>query len=247
MSQTLEQIDPAVAANSVAVARPVAIEPGFDDFAYKPLPPLAVVSLLLGICSLSGLLSPLGLLFAVSGVALGVVAVRQIRKADGGLSGGTLALAGVSLSAMLLVGGAALHVYWYQTEVPEGFQRVNFSTDIAKKPFVLEDHEPKAHPDVANLDGKELFVKGYMYPEGQQEGLSTFILCRDNGQCCFGGQPKLTDMIKVKMAKGLAARYSDGMVAVAGVFRLRDLRRAGNMEPAYELEATHFGPAKTWY
>jgi hypothetical protein len=89
--------------------------------------------------------------------------------------------------------------------------------------------------------------KGYMYPEGRPDGISTFILCRDNGQCCFGGQPKLTDMIKVKMADGRTAQFSDHMVSVAGIFRLRDLRKAGNLEPAFELEATHFGPAKTSY
>ena len=63
----------------------------------------------------------------------------------------------------------------------------------------------------------------------------------------FGGQPKLTDMIKVRMPQGMTATYDSNMVSVAGVFRLRDLRRAGNLEPAFELDATHFGPAKTSY
>ena len=239
MSQTLDQLEP-------AATRPASMEPGFDEFAYKPITPLAPVSALLGVCALSGLLSPLGLLFALFGLSLGTVAVRQIRRAEGDLSGSMLAHAGVALSAVLLVGGSALHVFWYQTEVPEGFQRINFTLDIARKGFVIEDTQSRVHPDVAHLDGKPLFVKGYMYPEQQQEGLSSFILCRDNGQCCFGGQPKLTDMIKVKMAKGLSARYSDGLVSVAGVFRLGE-QRAGPSEPVYELEATHFGPAKTSY
>ena len=54
-------------------------------------------------------------------------------------------------------------------------------------------------------------------------------------------------MIKVKLSDGQTARYSDQMVSVAGVFRLRDLRKAGNLEPAFELDATHFGLAKTSY
>lgn len=240
MSQTLEQLE------SSAV-RPASIEPGFEDFGYKPIPPLAPVSALLGICALSGLLSPLGLVFAVFGFVLGFLALRQIQQADGDLSGRKIASLGTVLSAVLLVSGASLHVYWYQTEVPEGYQRISFGADISKKGFVIEDGEGRAHPDIAALEGKPLFIKGYMYPDGNPDGISTFILCRDNGQCCFGGQPKLTDMIKVKMTNGLTAKYHANMVSVAGVFRLRELRNAGNLEPAFELEATHFSPAKTSY
>lgn len=240
MSQTLDQLEP-------SATRPASIEPGFNDFAYKPIPPLAPVSALLGICALSGVLSPLGLIFAVFGLALGFVGLRQIQRAEGDLGGKKLATMGVTLSAGLLVGGAALHVYWYQTEVPEGFQRISFGADISKKGFVNEDGEGRAHPDIAALDGKPIFLKGYMYPDGNPDEISTFILCRDNGDCCFGGQPKLTDMIKVKMTEGQPAWYSQHMVSVAGVFRLRDLRKAGNLEPAFELDATHFGLAKTSY
>ena len=240
MSQTLDQMEP-------SAMRPASIEPGFEDFGYKPIPPLAPVSALLGVCALSGLLSPLGLVFAVFGVVLGFVATLQIKNAEGGLSGGKLASLGLVTSALLLVGGTALHIYTYKTEVPEGYQRVSFSADISKKGFVVEDGEGKAHPDIAALADKPLFVKGFMYPEQAPDGLTSFILCRDNGQCCFGGQPKLTDMIKVKMPNGMTARYDPNMVSVAGVFRLRDLRKAGNLEPAFELDATHFGPAKSSY
>lgn len=240
MSQTLDQLEP-------SVARPASIEPGFEDFGYRPIPPLAPVSALLGVCALSGLLSPLGLVFGVFGLTLGFLGLRQIQRAEGDLGGGKIATLGTTLSAVLLLCGTGLHIYWYQTEVPDGYQRISFGADISKKGFVVEDGEVRPDPTIEALEGKPLFVKGYMYPEQKLDGISTFILCRDNGQCCFGGQPKLTDMIKVTMTEGQAARYSDHMVSVAGVFRLRDLRKAGNLEPAYELEATHFGPAKTSY
>lgn len=240
MSQTLDQLEP-------SAMRSASIEPGFNEFTYKPIPPLAPVSALLGICALSGLLSPLGLIFAVFGSVLGFMAMLQIQRADGDLGGRKLACLGVAMSAVLLLSGTGLHVYWYQTEVPEGYQRISFGADISKKGFVVEDGEGRAHPDIAALEGKQLFLKGFMYPEQNLDGISSFILCRDNGDCCFGGQPKLTDMIKVKLTDGLTARYSAHMVSVAGVFRLRDLRKTGNLEPAFELDATHFGPAKTSY
>ena len=240
MSQTLDQMEP-------SAMRPDSIEPGFENFGYKPIPPLAPVSALLGIVALSGLLSPLGLVFAVFGSVLGFVALLQIKNSEGDLGGGKLATLGLATSALLLVGGTALHIYTYKTEVPEGYQRVSFGADISKKGFVVEDGEGKAHPDIAALQGKPLFLKGYMYPEGQPDGITSFILCRDNGQCCFGGQPKLTDMIKVKLTKGMTAKYDPNMVSVAGTFRLRDLRKAGNLEPAFEMDAIHFSPAKTSY
>ncbi|MFM9963663.1 MAG: DUF4190 domain-containing protein [Planctomycetaceae bacterium] len=240
MSQTLDQLE-------TSTVQPSSAEPNFDEFAYKPIPPLAPVSALLGICALSGLLSPLGAVFAVFGVVLGFVALKQIKKADGGLSGRWIALSGVLTSAVLLVGGVALHIFWYQTEVPEGHQRISFGMDISKKGFVFEEGQTRVHPDIAALEGKPLFIKGYMYPGTQLEDLSTFLLCRDNGECCFGGQPKLTDMIKVKMTGDLRAQHCQHLVSVAGVFRLRELRKAGNLEPAFELEATHWGLAKTSY
>lgn len=240
MSQTLDQLEP-------AVARPSPVEPGFDDFGYKPIPPLAPVSVLLGVCSLSGLLTPLGLIFAVFGTAFGAIARRQIQRAEGDLGGRKLANLGLVLSAGLLVTGASLHAYWYQTEVPDGYQRISFGADISKKGFIIEEGRGRVHPDVAALEGKPLFVKGYMYPEGQIDGITTFILCRDNGQCCFGGQPKLTDMIKVKLTNGVTAKYDPNLVAVAGVFRLRHSEPVGSLDPVFELEATHFSLAKTSY
>ena len=240
MTQTLNQLEPSAVQSSSA-------EPNFDEFAYKPIPPLAPVSVLLGICALSGLLSPLGLVFAVFGVVLGFVALRQIDDSDSGLGGGKLAMAGMLTSMVLLVSGVALHIYWYQTEVPTGYQRISFGLDISKKGFINEEGQGRVHDDIAALDGKSLFLKGYMYPGTQLDDLSTFLLCRDNGDCCFGGQPKLTDMIKVKMKGDLRAYHMQHLVSVAGVFRLRDMRKAGNLEPAFELEATHFGLAKSSY
>ena len=240
MSQTLDQLEPSAVQSSSA-------EPNFDEFAYKPIPPLAPVSVLLGICALSGLLSPLGLVFAVFGVVLGFVALRQIDDSDSGLGGGKLAMTGMVTSMVLLVSGVALHIYWYQTEVPTGYQRISFGLDISKKGFINEEGQGRVHDDIAALDGKPLFLKGYMYPGTQLDDLSTFLLCRDNGDCCFGGQPKLTDMIKVKMKGDLRAYHMQHLVSVAGVFRLRDMRKAGNLEPAFELEATHFGLAKSSY
>ena len=56
------------------------------------------------------------------------------------------------------------------------------------------------------LDGQRIFIKGYMYPTKELEGLNSFLLVKDTGQCCFGGNPAITDMIMVTMERMRARR-----------------------------------------
>jgi hypothetical protein len=187
---------------------------------------------------------PIGLL----GVVLGAVCLRQIRKADGGLSGKPLALVGFLLSLAFFVSGSTLHAYTIATEVPEGYRRVNFAYDISKKGFVTKDGQQNFHPDVQALNNEKIFVKGYMYPTGQTEGLTDFLLVKDNQQCCFGGQPALTDMIYVQMEEGKMARYSTGLVAVAGVFHTQSsVKGPADLTPVYALDAVYCARAKSGF
>ena len=106
------------------------------------------------------------------------------------------------------------------------------------------------HPDVRALDGKKVFLKGYMYPMRQTTGLPSFVFCRDSGDCCFGGTPKIEDMIVVKMAGDLTADYKPGLVSVAGTFELRkdfETRFGGETgaEPIYAMTATLCEPSRS--
>ena len=58
------------------------------------------------------------------------------------------------------------------------------------------------------LDGDRVFVKGYVFPGGQKENLKQFVLVPDMGTCCFGGEPKLTDMIEVTLQEPLRVDFS---------------------------------------
>ena len=143
-----------------------------------------------------------------------------------------------------LVAGLGLHVYRYNTEVPEGFERLSFAAFSEKAMINDADHQ-RVNPAIQSLEGKRLFVKGYMYPEGSIEGLTSFILCKGNHDVGFGPTPNLSELIKVRMAKGSSANFQVGLVSVAGEFRIRDSTKISNFEPAFELVATHFGPSKT--
>ena len=48
-----------------------------------------------------------------------------------------LAVTGLVLSFALFVTTGGMWAYGYQTEVPQGFRRLNFMADISSKGFVL--------------------------------------------------------------------------------------------------------------
>jgi hypothetical protein len=211
-----------------------------EEFAYRPVPPLAPISLFLGFCALAGFVGVPCLAVGVVGLIVGALALWQIRRAQGDLGGRGIALLGVGLSAILLVAGSSYHAYAYVTEVPDGFERVSF-VDLAAKVPTFEAGTVHVAPEVAALDGKPIFIKGYMYPTGRQTGITEFVLVKDTGQCCFGGQPKLTDMIVVKFDDGKMVNHREQvLVGVAGIFRANAVVQSGVLTGIYQLDATHF-------
>jgi hypothetical protein len=143
-----------------------------------------------------------------------MVALGQLRRYPAELSGRLAALIGLALSVVLLIGGSVLHAVAYATEVPEGFQRISFA-DLQP---VREAPQLPVSPKALELNGQRVFIKGYLYPDGQQYNIKRFILIPDLGTCCFGGQPKLTDMVEVTLRDPLRT-----------VFELRKRRLAGTL------------------
>jgi hypothetical protein len=77
---------------------------------------------------------------------------------------------------------------------------------------------------VTALAGEPIRIRGYILPSFQQTGLTQFVLVRDNQECCFGPGAALHDCIVVRMRPGKTADFSIRPVAVAGVFRIDELR-----------------------
>ena len=77
-------------------------------------------------------------------------------------------------------------------------------------------------PDSARaLEGRDVLLKGYIYPGKQQQGLVQFLLVRDQGDCCFGGNPKITDRVLVQLADPAGTEFSPRLTKVAGRFRVQ--------------------------
>lgn len=81
---------------------------------------------------------------------------------------------------------------------------------------------PEYFPDwLSSLNGKQVRIRGWMYPTFVSEGLTQFTLARDNGICCFQRMPKIYDVIFVKLADGEETDYIDQRpFDVEGTFKI---------------------------
>ena len=77
---------------------------------------------------------------------------------------------------------------------------------------------------VTALERQPVRIRGYILPSFQQTGLTQFVLVRDNQECCFGPGAALHDCVVVRMRPGKTADFSIRPVAVAGTFKIDELR-----------------------
>lgn len=211
-------------------------EPVVEDYTlYRSVSFLAICASILGVMSLAAFLFIPLLVIPAAGIAISVMARRRVKQRADELSGLGWAQTGLGLSVISLVGSIGLHSFVYATEVPEGYERVSFAElqpDPARPELPIS-------PQALELDGQKIFVRGYVYPDGQKTGIKKFILVPDMGTCCFGGQPKLTDMIEVTLRDPLRAKYSMQRQRLTGVLKVDTRKKpvSGLDGVYYQLEA----------
>jgi hypothetical protein len=93
--------------------------------------------------------------------------------------------------------------------------------DMEKGAPFTRDLLPKR---VTALEQERVRIRGYILPSFQQTGLTQFVLVRDNQECCFGPGAALHDCVVVRMLPGRTAEFSIRPVAVAGRFKVEELR-----------------------
>lgn len=218
-----------------------------SDFEYRPMPALNSVCGAFAFFSLTAFIIDWLLLVPLVGMLLAGVAVWQIARSRGAYGGKGMAWILLAFMGLEFGGASAMHAYSFATEVPEGFQRVSFAGDISQYELKTVNGEMQIPEPVQQLDGREIFLKGYMYPKREQFGLQQFVLCKDMGECCFGGNPKPTDMIVVEMKKNSRVDYRTGKVSVAGTFHTHSDLQDGDLRPVYQLDCSFFSVAKTSY
>jgi hypothetical protein len=132
-----------------------------------------------------------------------------------------LAWIGLGLSAFSLVGGLSAAAYIYATEVRPGYMRISYA-ELQPQ----EGSAGKLPPRASQLSGQKVFIKGYMFPPSKNAGIRQFLLVRDQGDCCFGGNPKITDRIEVTLPEDVRVTYHKGLYKLHGKFRVEQAGEA---------------------
>lgn len=205
---------------------------------YRSISSLAVTALLIGVISLVTLMAIVMAPIAMIGLGLGIWATISVRKNLATQTGLPLAVIGIVLSSFSLVAGSGRYVYEEYINLPEGYEPVAFGL-LQEQPG-----QPLGQPvpdSALALNGKTVLLRGYVYPHAQQRGLTRFVLVPDFDTCCFGGQPKLTDMVEVKLAEPLTIDFSYNRRKIGGTLRVHTgLKKIEDLTGVYyELEADY--------
>jgi len=90
---------------------------------------------------------------------------------------------------------------------------------------------------LSSLNGRQIRIRGFMYPKFINEGITDFTLARDNGICCFQRMPKIYDVIFVKLKEGETTDYIDARpFDVEGTFRFDDEGDGSELPRLYKIE-----------
>ncbi len=219
--------------------RSTAQNDAYSQDEFKSVSKSAVASLVFAILSVTAFLAQFFVILPIIGVGCGVVALAAFKRYPEELVGRKPALVGLAICVLMLIGSVSMHSYIYATEVPPEHQRISFGDLRANRRTNLPYSEK-----AKELDGKKVFIKGYVRPpSGKKKRLKSFIMVGDFGDCCFGGNPDITEVIAVKIKSDDTVDYSLGLRRIGGTFRLNPDKAAVSEKEVpqvfYEIEANH--------
>lgn len=85
--------------------------------------------------------------------------------------------------------------------------------------------------EITELDDQRIRIRGFILPTAQKRGIKTFVLVRDNMECCFGPGAALYDCILIEMAPGETAEFTTRPVAVEGDFHIKEYPPGADSKP----------------
>jgi hypothetical protein len=199
-------------------------EPIDNDFAadqpvrYRSVSAWAVGSLVFGLLSALTAFDWIMGLIPVVGIILGLGALQRIDRAPDELTGVAVAKIGMYLAGGFWFLGYGWQTYLYFADTPPGYHRITYEMLQPDKNDKLGLPPPAAR----ELEGKMVFVKGYMYPGRQNSGITRFTLNPTDNSCTYCvPNPLPTEMIQVDLIHGIEATYSAKIRGVGGEFHIR--------------------------
>ena len=94
---------------------------------------------------------------------------------------------------------------------------------------------------IEGLDDKRVRLRGWILPLSvfQQKGIRSFILVRDNMECCFGPGALIFDCVKVEMVKGKSTNFTTQIITVEGEFSVKEYKYPdGEHYAIYRIKGT---------
>lgn len=182
---------------------------------YRSISKSALASVFFSLVGLTAFFAEFLVVLPAIGLALGVIAFVNFRRYPDELMGKSLLFVSIPLAAICLLGSIAQHVYVYNTEVPEGYRRISFALlrENPKKALKYSELAPE-------LDGQKVFLRGYVRPGDKKRNLKHFIMVGDFGSCCFGGNPKISEVVAVTIdIPDKTVNYGYSLRRVGGTFQ----------------------------
>ena len=221
-----------------------------DDLQYKALHTGALIAFVLGLLSVCVIFTASNSLewslmvapIPIAGMVFALRAMATIRQFPEQFTGLWLARGGLVLSFAFLMSGLGYAGYIYATEVPDGYERISFNT---MKPDEIQERGGMAiPPEIAALNGKKVFIKGYIRPGSApvRNNIDRFLLVRDNNQCCFGDLSKVKyyDQMIVEITKGKRVDDDLRILRMGGVLEIHPENLArGAGYPVFSLKADY--------
>jgi hypothetical protein len=219
-----------------------------QEFSYRPVPLMVPISIFLALASGMAFLGIFGIVISVIAIGMSLLSIRVIRNSDGAYTGIKSACVAMVLASVLGISGGCFLYYQYSTEVPGGYHRVSFAQDISRPGIGVVRGQYAIPDEVVSLKDQKVFLKGYMYPQRQTTGIKQFLLLKDTGECCFGGKPKASDMILVKVNNDSGVNhYELRRVSVGGKFNIEPEVVDDGLEPVYQMDADYFTLSKSQF
>jgi len=209
-----------------------------NEFQYRTISKAAVASIAFAVLGIGAFVFQAFVLLPVLAIGFGIVALIEIHRYPAEITGKLAAQIGLGCGVLIAAGSIAMHTYVYMTEVPPDYNRITFydlrPNKRTKLPFAEKSQ---------TLDGTKVFIKGYVRPGVKKTNLKNFIFVGDFGDCCFGGNPKITEIIAVNIISDDVIDHSLFLRKIGGTFRLNPNARVigedGIPRVFYTIEADY--------